>query len=172
MSEESFTLVVGVVVLIVFLGFGFFFVFKLMPRMLRTAFELGGTPFGGGFNLSQVTRGGGWSKLAESWQTSAPPPVRLVKRQSVRVGAVIYRRSTTIGASEDGLYLETSGFSSLFGLPPLLIPWSAILDHRPARLYSMPAVQLNPAPPADIPIVFYQSILGKLGMPIEKEERP
>ncbi len=85
---------------------------------------------------------GSWRRLAREYASDRPMPAATLHRQTIRVGAVAYRRSAEIGADADGLHLALSGASRLFGLPPLLLPWSQIAKPEPARLYGRPAMRL------------------------------
>lgn len=168
MSADGVNLIVGAVVLVLMLGFVFFYFFRLVPRIFKAALGPGGS----GDGLAQAARGGGWNKLSASWRTESQPPERRLEHQWVQVGLVVYRRSVTVGAGCAGLYLETTGVSSLLGLPPLLIPWSAIVDQQPVRFQWIPAVKLTVASPADTAIVFYKRVFDELGMPICKKVQP
>lgn len=85
---------------------------------------------------------GGWRRLAREYASDRPMPAAALHRQTIRVGAVAYRRSAEIGADADGLHLALSGAGRLFGLPPLLLPWPRIAGPEPARLYGRPAMRL------------------------------
>lgn len=68
---------------------------------------------------------GGWHRLGQRYATKRDVPYLNLSGTTVRVGLSHYRRSVTVGADEDGLYL-----SAVFVLrpfhPPLLIPWAAL----------------------------------------------
>lgn len=69
--------------------------------------------------------GGGWSRLNDFFLTDGPPQGELLKRQTVQVGRVVYKRCVTVGISPQGLFLKAASlFSSR--LKPLLIPWERI----------------------------------------------
>jgi hypothetical protein len=74
--------------------------------------------------------GGGWRRLAARYRVIAPPAVPLLKWQTVRVGWVRYRRSTTVGLHPNGLYLAVF----LPFHPPLWIPWGELGPPREARI--------------------------------------
>jgi hypothetical protein len=89
--------------------------------------------------------GSGWRRLAERYRAVAPPAIPLLKRHTVRVGGVRYRRSTTVGLHPDGLYLAVR----LPFHPPLWIPWSELGPPREARIdLGTPAVEMSVGEPA------------------------
>ncbi len=71
--------------------------------------------------LSLFARGSGWNELAKSYPAATPPSGREFKHQTIQVGAVRYRNTTTAIVSSEGLYLAT-----MPGHTPLLIPWEEI----------------------------------------------
>lgn len=60
---------------------------------------------------------GGWRKVAARYGTVNVPAGRVSHRQTVKIGAVVYKRCTTLGISSEGLYL------TIFG-QPAIVPWS------------------------------------------------
>ena len=74
--------------------------------------------------------GSGWQRLAKVHAAIAPPNVPLQKWQTVRLGAVRYRRSATVGIHPDGLYLAVR----LPFHPPLWIPWGEFGPPRETRI--------------------------------------
>jgi hypothetical protein len=79
-------------------------------------------------------RGGGWSLLGEYFPAPFQPAEELLRRQTIQVGRVVYKRCAAVGITSPGLYLEVKiPFSSR--LKPLLIPWEEIKGVREGILY-------------------------------------
>jgi hypothetical protein len=73
-------------------------------------------------------------------------------RQTVRVGAVAYRRCVTLTPTPEGLHMVPTG-----PFPPgpaLLIDWPSLGATRPARLYGRAAVEIF-VPAADSSVIVY-----------------
>ena len=88
--------------------------------------------------LFQVfARVSGWNKLAGLYPVGPPPEGQRFARQTVQVGPVRFRRSTTAVISPQGLYLAA------LGNPPLLIPWSEVREVRATTLYWQRAMTLR-----------------------------
>ncbi|MBD2165075.1 hypothetical protein H6G04_11750 [Calothrix membranacea FACHB-236] len=66
-----------------------------------------------------------WNKLAKLYSTNEPAPANLSRFQYGSVGMAYYKGSLNVGVSPQGLYLSIFVLFN-FGLPALLIPWSAI----------------------------------------------
>ncbi|QLE49665.1 hypothetical protein FD724_17285 [Nostoc sp. C057] len=91
-----------------------------------------------------------WNRLAKLYCTKEAPPQNFSRMQSGSVGLVHYKGTLNVGITPQGIYLSIFPLFTL-GLPPLLIPWSAIRKIEPAnqlfierfRLYlSSPKVKL------------------------------
>ncbi|MBE9000041.1 hypothetical protein IQ274_17820 [Nostoc sp. LEGE 12447] len=91
-----------------------------------------------------------WNRLAKLYRTKEAPPSNFFRMQSGSVGLVYYKGTLNVGITPQGIYLSIFPLFGL-GLPPLLIPWSAIRKIEPAnqlfierfRLYlSSPKVKL------------------------------
>jgi len=77
----------------------------------------------------------GWRRLSEVYATARSPSAQSARGQSIVVGQVLYRRCVTVGIGEAGLYLALGFPLSIFGKPPLLIPWSEFKQVEKARLF-------------------------------------
>ena len=107
-------LALAALILILLILLGLF----LLPRLVKS---LGG-------------RGGGWSLLGGHFTASFQPAGEFVRRQTIQVGRVVYKRCATVGVTSPGLYLEVKiPFSSR--LKPLLIPWERIKRVREGNLH-------------------------------------
>ena len=86
---------------------------------------------------------GGWGGLARQY---AVPPREVddaFRRQSLKVGQVLWRNCVTVAAPVDGLYLEVKAPLPFLAKPPLLIPWSQIGSVEMVRLFWQEAYQLE-----------------------------
>lgn len=72
-----------------------------------------------------LARMGGWSHLAESYQSQAQFTGKKLYFQSCRLGLVNYSGCLTVGSNYYGVYLAVFPLFRV-GHPPLLIPWSDI----------------------------------------------
>ena len=73
-----------------------------------------------------------WNDLAKLYRTNEPAPANLSRFQHGSVGLVYYKGTLNVGVTPQGLYLSIFPLFN-FGLPPLLIPWSAIRKIEPAN---------------------------------------
>lgn len=73
-----------------------------------------------------------WNHLAKLYRTEEPPPANLSRFEYGSVGMAYYKGSLNVGVTSQGLYLSIFPLFN-FGLPPLLIPWSAIRKIEPAN---------------------------------------
>ena len=70
----------------------------------------------------------GWLRLVERYGTEQPPSGKILKNQTVRVGDMVYRDSTTLGIAEQGLYLQT-------WRKTVLIPWAEFRETNRSRIF-------------------------------------
>jgi hypothetical protein len=84
---------------------------------------------------------GAWRSLAQHYGTTSNPTGTIYKGQTIKVGAIRWRFTTTIGASAQGLYIAVAplpGFlSRIVQHPPLLIPWPDIRVVGPGHIYQL-----------------------------------
>ncbi|MBE8991398.1 hypothetical protein [Nostoc sp. LEGE 12450] len=73
-----------------------------------------------------------WNRLAKLYRTKEAPPQNFSRMQSGSVGLVHYKGTLNVGITPQGIYLSIFPLFTL-GLPPLLIPWSAIRKIEPAN---------------------------------------
>jgi hypothetical protein len=71
---------------------------------------------------------GGWRPLTEMYATPNLPAGLVIQRQTVKVGAVTYKRCVTAGIADEGLYLT-------IWRRTVLIPWSEFKGIGQARLH-------------------------------------
>lgn len=82
-----------------------------------------------------LSRVGGWSKLAQRYRAQQAAPARCEALPVAFVESARYRGGALAAAiCPEGLYLAVSPLFSP-GHPPLLLPWSAILDVSAARAF-------------------------------------
>jgi hypothetical protein len=75
----------------------------------------------------------GWSKLVERYPAVYLPADQTLKHQTVQVGPVRFRRCATVHVASEGLYLRPDVFFRSY--PPVLIPWSEIVDVQTSHIY-------------------------------------
>jgi len=75
----------------------------------------------------------GWSKLVDRYPAVHLPEDQALKRQTVQVGPVRFRRCTTVLVASEGLYVRPDVFFRSYR--PLLIPWSEIIDVQRSNIY-------------------------------------
>lgn len=84
---------------------------------------------------------------------------RLAKQETVKIGAVVYKRCVTLGVSDEGLYVSTWGKSAL-------IPWDAFTGVGHATLYwqKLPMLTVGDPPVASIvvPVAVFDLIRSRL----------
>ncbi|HEX7564470.1 MAG TPA: hypothetical protein VF396_14660 [Bradyrhizobium sp.] len=100
---------------------------------------------------------GGRSRLSEVYATTRNLPTRLLRRQTIVLGQVLYRNCITVGFDDIGLYL-TPGFPvSIFGKRPLFFPWTEFTRVEEGRLFWRKAAVLSLGEP----------VVGTITMPME-----
>lgn len=100
---------------------------------------------------------GGWSRLSEVYATTRQLPTRLLRRQTVVVGRVLYRNCITVGFDDIGLYLATGFPISIFGKRALFLPWTEFMRVDEGRLFWSRAAVLSLGEP----------VVGTITMPME-----
>lgn len=125
----------------------------IMAMIARAAWKRLTRP-GGGF--------GGWRRLAERWSTTAPPPAGRLRRQTVRISAVNYKRCVTVAVTEAGLYLRRGGIAGLVGKPALVVPWSEFSAARPVSFYWRPGIEFDVGTPPLACLVVYRELYRDL----------
>jgi len=99
----------------------------------------------------------GWNGLAALYRAPCPPPVWHWKHQTVKVGAVRYRRSMHVAAPPEGLWLAEAG---LLRHPVLFIPWSELRNPAETRFYGRRAVRLEAGPgTVELPTELYNAAM-------------
>lgn len=66
-----------------------------------------------------------WLSLAKLYKTNQVPPKNLRRIKQGYVGWIRYKGTLNVGITPQGIYLSLMPVLNI-GLPPLLIPWSAI----------------------------------------------
>ena len=106
---------------------------------------------------------GGWGRLSETYATTRPLPAPALRRQTVVVGQVMYRRCMTVGCDDRGLYLETSFPISILGRRCALIPWTEFKKIDEGRLFWRPAAALSigdpPISTITVPIELFNELI-------------
>ena len=116
-----------------------------------------------------VHRASGLGRLSPLFATAGVATGQSASRQTIKVGAVAYKRCATIGIGPEGLYLRVD--SMLFGCPAVQIPWSEITAVSQARLYMRSAVGLTVGRAADVCIIVPASLAPLLNLYVQPVER-
>jgi len=94
--------------------------------------------------IAQHMQGGGsWSGLAKRFGVRPREIEGAFRRQSLKVGQVLWRNCVTVAAPVDGLYLEVKAPMPFLAKPPLLIPWSQFGSVEIVRLFWQDSYQLG-----------------------------
>jgi hypothetical protein len=103
----------------------------------------------------------GWKRLAERYRPPGPPPAWTWRGQTVKVGAVRYRRSMRLSPTPAGLWISEAG---LLRHPTLCIPWAELHSPAATSVYGRPFVRLSvglpPAGSLEFPAGLYQALYG------------
>lgn len=70
----------------------------------------------------------GWRRLAAVYATVDPPAGSIVTRETLKIGAVVYKRCVTVGIADEGLYVS-------IWRKTLLIPWNHFTKIEQATLH-------------------------------------
>ena len=100
---------------------------------------------------------GGWSRLSEVYATTRQLPTRLLRRQTVVVGQVLYRNCIAVSFDDIGLYLAPGFPISIFGKRALFFPWTEFMRVAEGRLFWSKAAVLSLGEP----------LVGTITMPME-----
>lgn len=104
----------------------------------------------------------GWNELERRYPAPQPPSAWGWRSQTVKVGAVRYRRCMRVAALPDGLYLAEAG---LLRHPPLRIPWHEITGAAASSFYGRPSVAVTVGSPPvgrlEFPVELYDAITGR-----------
>ena len=139
---------VAILVLLILLGVIFLagFLIGLVFLILFLVKQLGGTT-------------GGWRRLAEVYATANPPTGQITQRETIQVGAVIYKRCVTLGVADEGLYVAIWRKTAL-------IPWTEFKAVGQATLYwqKVPMLTVGDPPVATmtVPVAVFQVMRGRL----------
>lgn len=106
--------------------------------------------------------GSGYAELARRFPASHVPDGRRYDWQSIRLGAVRWRRCATMIFSPEGLYLSFMPAMPVLGKPQfnhhpaVLIPWAEMKSATPATLYWQRAVAISLGEPTVAVLALYQ----------------
>lgn len=106
--------------------------------------------------------GSGYNELARRFPATYVPVGQRYDGQSIRIGAVRWRRAATMLFAPEGLYLALLPAMPVLGNPAfnrhpaVLIPWSEIKAGTPATLYWQRAVALTIGQPTIAVITIHQ----------------
>ncbi|MBE9007887.1 hypothetical protein IQ259_23195 [Fortiea sp. LEGE XX443] len=98
-----------------------------------------------------------WNRLAKHYPTYEPPPTHFWRMEHGYVGWVYYKGTLNVGVSRQGIYLSIFPLFR-FGLPSLLIPWSAIWKIEPANSLFVQRFRLHLSTP-NIKLIIRKEVL-------------
>lgn len=106
--------------------------------------------------------GSGYAELARRFPADHVPDGRRYDWQSIRLGAVRWRRCATMIFSPEGLYLSFMPAMPVLGKPAfnhhpaVLIPWTEMRSAAPTTLYWQRGVAISLGEPAIAVLAIYQ----------------
>ena len=100
---------------------------------------------------------GGWSRLAQFYETQSKFEGEKWHMKSGRMGLANYNGCLTIGANHEGIYLAVFPLFR-FGHPPLFIPWYDVTASE-EKAFFMPALSLTFARMPSVKL----RVFGRLG---------
>lgn len=104
-----------------------------------------------------AARRSGWHRLAAEYpRPRALPTGNLARAEKARVGGVTYKNIVYYATRDEGLEL-TCDFLDRLAHPPLLVPWSGVIDHDVRSAESMLMAALAPKAP------WHEQLLVRLG---------
>jgi hypothetical protein len=117
----------------------------------------------------------GLTRLAQQYPAAERPEGVERLKQTVKIGAVRYRRCVTVNVSPQGLYLRVQPPLSRY--PAVLIPWDEVKGTRRARLYGRRGIRLSIGRPEVGAVTMYEELFrlmqpylseGRCGSPQER----
>ncbi len=119
-------------------------------------------------------QGGGWRRLAQRFAAQGTPDGQRFVRQTVQVGAVVYKRCVTVIISPGGLHVDAGVAARAFGNAPLLIPWNEIRHEQRVRLHWQTAVRLSIGEPEIGVITLKSDLFQKVApmLPSRRDAQP
>ncbi len=104
----------------------------------------------------------GWKRLAERYPLPHPPPPWTWCGQTLRVGAVRYRRCVSLARTPGGIWISDL---KLFRHPALCLPWPELHSPASCTVYGRPFVRLTVGRPAaatiDLPADLYRVLFAR-----------
>jgi hypothetical protein len=106
--------------------------------------------------LRLFAKASGLNKLADLYPAEGEPEGQEHTRQTIKVGAVRYRRCVTVIVNARGLYLSVQ--PKLSKRRPILIPWEEVKKTEKGRLYWDSARQLFVGEPKVATVTVFTSL--------------
>ena len=90
---------------------------------------------------------GGWRRLVAVYSTVNPPAGSIAPRETLKIGAVVYKRCVTVGIADEGLYVSIWRKTAL-------IPWDDFRKIEQATLHwkKVPMLTVGDPPVATITV--------------------
>jgi hypothetical protein len=82
----------------------------------------------------------GWHQLEESFACDPDERVWTLRGETIRVGAVRFRRCVSVGVQPEALYLRTM---AIFRFGAIRIPWERMTGFQPDSVYGRPAMRFT-----------------------------
>ena len=94
--------------------------------------------------IAQHMKGsGGWGALASRYPAPPGKPEPDFRRQTVKVGQVMWRNCVSVAILDDGLWLDVSAPLPFLAKTPMLVPWPEIAAVETVRLFWEEAAMLS-----------------------------
>lgn len=102
----------------------------------------------------------GLTELARHYPVLDAPEGLVFRKQTLKVGAVVFKRCATVGIGSSGLHLQVQ---HIFGkYPPALIPWAAFAAVESTRLYWQQAVSMRIGTPRGTALTVQMDLFEQL----------
>ncbi|MEW4561900.1 hypothetical protein AB1K70_05200 [Bremerella sp. JC770] len=85
---------------------------------------------------------GGWGSLAKRYPADHAPPGAYYRFRSASFSGIGYNNMLTVGICDEGLYLAVF-FLFRVAHPPMLLPWSEVIDVHENRFWSLSACNVT-----------------------------
>lgn len=98
---------------------------------------------------------GGWGQLKQRYRVEQPPGGTVIRRQTVKVGLVTFKRCITVGIADEGLYLS-------MWRTTVLIPWSELAAAGETTLFWRRVPVLAVGQPQVTTLTFEHDLIARM----------
>ena len=117
--------------------------------------------------MLQLSRLGGWHRMAAVFTAKAPAGGQRFSMQSAKVGGVNYNRCLSIHSSPEGLHIAVWPIFRL-GHPPLFLPWDEIRNNRTRRFLWWKFVECEVNSPGTVKLLLPTKVFdGRLPLQVQ-----